>query len=107
MAGIDDTETIDLVAQAADGTYLLVMIEERRWGADKNQAADLKAKINTYLGYMLDGNLFRDFPETLGKPVCIRLDCTERPTGQFAHITSHAAEQLAFYHIGFEINPVN
>jgi hypothetical protein len=105
VAGIADTNTIDLVAQDPDGTYLLVMIEDRLWGADPDQATQLQAKINSYVGYVLDGTLVRDYPETNGQSIRIRLDCTQAPVGHFAHITDHAATQLASRGIDFEVNP--
>lgn len=105
MTGVADTNTIDLVAQDADGTYLLVMIEDRPWGAADEQEAQLREKINTYAGYVLDGSLAQMYPETAGEPVRIRLDCLEEPPGHFAHITDHAATQLAAHGIGFLVSP--
>jgi hypothetical protein len=107
MPGIADTNTIDLVAQEANGTVLLVMFEERRWGSDPDQATQLQEKINLYAGYVLDGSLARQYPETTGKPVRIRLDCAEMPTGHLAHITAHAASQLGARAIDFQVNPRN
>lgn len=105
MSGIADANTIDLVAQDADGTYLLVMIEERPWGSDPNQVTQLKGKINTYAHYVLDGSLARKYPETAAGPVRIRLDCTAAPTGHYAQVAAHAASQLAACGIDFQINP--
>lgn len=105
MPGIADNNTIDLVAQEADGTFLLVMVEDRRWASDSGQASQLLEKINLYAAYVLDGSLARDYPETAGGPVRIRLDCAEMPTGDFAHITAHAASQLAARAIEFQVNP--
>jgi hypothetical protein len=105
VAGVADTNTIDMVARDADGTYLLVMIEDRPWGAVDDQEAQLREKINNYAGYVLDGSLAETYPETAGKPVRIRLDCLEEPRGHFAHIADHAAAQLAAHDIGFQVSP--
>jgi len=107
MSGIADTNTIDLVAQEADGTVLLIMFEERRWGSDPDQVSQLQEKINLYAAYILDGSVARHYPETAGQPVRIRLDCAERPTGHFAHLTAYAASQLEAHAIGFHVNPMN
>lgn len=104
MTGIADTNTIDLVAQDADGTYMLVMIEDRPWGDDPDQATQLQEKINSYAGFIFDGSLVRHYPETEGQPVRIRLDCDQAPHGHIAHITDHAAAQLASHDIGFQVN---
>jgi hypothetical protein len=105
MAGIADTNTIDLVARDADGTLLLIMIEDRPWGSDLDQATQLQEKIHTYAGYVLDGILARQYPETAGESVTIRLDCAEAPTGEYAYITAHVANQLNRYGINFRISP--
>jgi hypothetical protein len=105
MPGIADTNMIDLVAQEADGTVVLVMVEERPWGSDPDQASQLQEKINTYASYALDGSIVRQYPETVGQPVRIRLDCAEMPTGHFAHITAHAKSQLEVRTIDFHVNP--
>lgn len=107
MAGVADTNTIDLVAQDADGAYVLVMVEERPWGAADEQSAELRDKINTYAGYVLDGSLAKQYPETVGEPVKIRLDCLTEAPGHFAHIASHASDQLAAHGIGFHVSPRN
>lgn len=107
MSGIADTNTIDLVAQEADGTFLLVMVEERPWGSRSGQANQLLEKINVYAAYVLDGSMTRDYPETAGGRVRIRLDCSEMPAGHLAHITAHATSQLAAHAIDFQVNPRN
>jgi len=70
MAGIADTYTIDLVAQDADGTYLLVMVEDRPWGTHPDQSAQLQEKLNTYASYVLDGG------RTEGRAARARSRCT-------------------------------
>lgn len=106
MSGIADTNSIDLIAQDHDGTYLLIMVEDRPWGAEPDQTDQLQAKINTYAGYILDGSMARHFPETMGNLVRIRLDCAEAPTGHSGHVVAHAATQLAHFNIGFVVNPI-
>lgn len=107
MAGVADTKTIDLIAHEADGTVLLVMVEDRPWASDHDQANQLQEKINLYVGYVLDGSLAQQYPETVGRPVRIRLDCVEAPVGHFAHIAAHATRQLEVLSIDFQVNSRN
>lgn len=76
MAGIADTYTIDLVAQDADGTYLLVMVEDRPWGTHPDQSAQLQEKLNTYASYVLDGaspgSFLRRLPDRSGSGSTVR-----------------------------------
>ena len=104
MAGLQEPETIDLVAQAADGRYLLVMVETRPWGTDPAQPDQLKAKINTYAQFALDGGLLSHYPQAANQAVVIRLDCPEPPDDEINAITSRAAEQLAKFDIEVAVN---
>jgi hypothetical protein len=104
MAGLPDTETIDLVAQDSDGQVLVVMVETRRWGTDRAQSAKLRAKINAYAGFITDGSLLRRYPETSGHKVLIQLNCPEPPAGEFAEIVDHATAKLSQLGVGFRVN---
>lgn len=104
MAGIADTNTIDVVAQDAEGQYVIAMVEDRPWGTDPGQPMQLREKINTYAGFILDGSLVRHYPETTHRPVLIQLDCVQQPTDDIATIVDHARGQLEKLNIGFRLN---
>ena len=104
MAGVADTEKIDLVAQDAGGRFLLVMVESRKWGEDAAQPTQLKEKINAYAGFIMDGSLARHYPQTAGQPVDIQLNCPEKPSGEFSTILDHATKQLHGLGIGFRLH---
>lgn len=104
MAGLADTETVDIVAQDAAGDVLVVMVETRRWGADRAQPAQLRAKINAYAGFITDGSLLRRYPDAAGHRVFIQLDCAEPLAGEFAAIVDHATAKLSPLGIGFRVN---
>lgn len=103
MAGIQDPNVIDLVGQAADGTYLVIMVEERPWGSDPAQPRQLQEKINAYASYVLDGTLAKQYPETAGQRIRFQLNCPQEPTGDVAAVTAHAAAQLEKLGIGFAV----
>jgi hypothetical protein len=103
MAGMQNSNVVDLVGQAADGTYVVIMVEERPWGADPAQARQLRDKIEAYAGFILDGGLARRYPEVAGRPVRIQLDCPERPDREISRITDHAAVRLDRQGIGFSV----
>lgn len=104
MQGVAQPNVVDVVGQDASGRYLLIMIESRPWGTDAAQASQLKGKINAYTGFIVDGSLARQYPETAGQPVDIQLNCCEAPSGEFATILHHAAQQLQQHGIGFRVN---
>jgi hypothetical protein len=49
--------------------------------------------------------LLLEVPELELEAVGIRLDCAHGPTGHFAHITDHGADQLAALGFEFVVNP--
>jgi hypothetical protein len=104
MAGIHQTETIDVVAKAADGSYLLVMIETRPWGSDPAQTEQLQAKINTYAQFALDGALIRHYPDAANKPIAIQLDCATPAPRDVTSIVDHAKQQLQRFGIDVRLN---
>jgi hypothetical protein len=103
MGGVFQTNVVDIVGQDASGRILVIMVESRAWGADDAQASQLKDKINAYAGFITDGSLARHYPETIGHPVDVQLNCPEAPNGEFAKIVEHARMQLQRLGIGFRV----
>ena len=104
MPGLAQANVVDVVGQDASGRYLVIMVESRAWGTDPAQGSQLKEKINAYAGFIMDGTLARQYPETTGQPVDIQLSCCETPYGDFARILEHAAVQLQRLGIGLRVN---
>lgn len=104
MAGVEDADVIDLVAQDAQGEYMVVMIETRPWGADPHQAEQLKEKINAYAGYVLSGDFVRQYPEAADEKVRIQLDCLQSPSGEIATVADWADRELQERGIRFVVN---
>lgn len=80
MAGLQDTEVIDLIAEQPDGTALLVIVKEGGWESAVDVPA-LRAKLNTYAQFALDGGLVSRYPHLGGQPVTIRLESSTTPLG--------------------------
>jgi len=93
--GVENPMLLDLITtDPASGDVLLVMIERRPWGAHPQQLRQIEEKINRYMAYALDGFLAEHHPQYLGRPVRLRLDCAEAPTGEaerFVAAAQHAA----------------
>jgi hypothetical protein len=104
LPGVAQADVVDVVAQDASGRYLVIMVESRAWGTDAAQASQLKEKFNAYAGFILNGTLARQYPETAGKSVDIQLNCCEAPSGEFATILEHTARQLKRLGIGLRVN---
>jgi hypothetical protein len=67
-------QKIDVVAfdQKTD-RVVLSLIETRPWGDRGENIRDLHEKLNTYLNYVLGGQIWSDYPAMRGKRVAFRL----------------------------------
>ena len=98
MAGLHDPEVIDLIAEQPDGSALLVIIKEGMWEASIDEPA-LRAKLNSYAQFALDGGLVSQYPHMDGRPVTIRVVSSGPPPPAVADTLKIAAERLHPYRI--------
>jgi hypothetical protein len=105
MSGLQDPETVDVVAHDPHSQeYLLVMVEDRPWGHEPGQAQQLRAKINAYVGFVVDGRLQRHYPETAGERVRLQLDCYSTPSREILTIIDHANAKLGELSMRLTVN---
>ncbi len=77
---VSEPNVIDVVSHdPRTDAVVLSMVEDRDWGEEGALLPDLQAKLNTYLAYVLDGQLAKDYPQVVGKPVRIRLHYKKAP----------------------------
>ncbi len=77
--GVDNSQIVDLVATAPDGSLLLVMVEHRPWDGSDERLQQLQDKVNAYLAFALDGELEREFPGHTAAGLSLLLRCIEPP----------------------------
>jgi hypothetical protein len=74
--------TVDFVASEPDASHWrLVLVEEGPW-PEAEVAAHLRRvqdRLYNCVDVALDGGLWRLYPDSLGKPVTVRLDCYNVP----------------------------
>ena len=107
MAGVADTDVIDLVAQDGDGRYLAVMIEDRPWGSDPAQVTQLREKFNSYFTFIALGSYVEQVPDAAGEEITIQLRCSSLPDGEIAELLTQTERLLGNQGIGFEIKVVD
>jgi hypothetical protein len=62
-----DVNTVDVVAQPADGSVVdLVIVNDSPWTGSDAQIRSLQHKIHAYISFALDGQMTRTYPETVG-----------------------------------------
>lgn len=87
-----DAGKVDLVAESAEGTIELVIVQDQPWTGSDAQLTSLQDKVQTYVSFALDGGLTQQFPEAAGRPWRIVLSCQ---TGQPDESTSAVLDALA------------
>jgi hypothetical protein len=80
MPGLDAPDEIDVIAEDADGSALLSIIQTGPWSQDGKERGRLKRKLGVYLRYALDGQMVAAYPSLQGRPVVIALMYDEPPS---------------------------
>ena len=99
--GIDHPQQIDLITRDGD-IIRLILIEQRVLTEDN--AAVLQDKLNNYLGFIVNGTLHADYPESQGKTVRIRLELTMEPDPFVHEFLNLYGVAIAEYDIGLEVS---
>ncbi len=64
-----EASKVDVVALSRDGsTVELVVVADGPWTGSDAQLQSLQAKVQTYVGFALDGPLAEQYPEAAGLP---------------------------------------
>lgn len=106
--GVANHRVIDLIElDPMTGEVVLMMLEERPWPENDTHLRQLEHKLNSYLGYVLDGYLVRDYPEYADKSFCFRLDCTHAPGDREQPFLTAVRNYASSENIRFVINVMN
>ncbi|MFG6503803.1 DUF6572 domain-containing protein [Microbacterium sp. P05] len=74
MPGLNNPDVIDLVGVSADGsTCILHIVETEAW-RDRPDPELLNAKLLTYVGFALDGQLVAAYPDVAELPIRFAID---------------------------------
>jgi Family of unknown function (DUF6572) len=105
--GVHNPKVVDLIHLDRDrGEVVLLMLEQRVWGAAPEQLRQLEEKFNRYLSFVLDGFLAEQFPQYQGVPVCIRLDCAAPPGDEERKLLAAMKSFAAAEDIRFEVGVI-
>src|SRR5438067_981596 len=82
---------------------ILVMNEPNEWSGSDQQLLALQERFNTYVSFLLDGEMAEAHPELAGKPGRIELRCAHMPDTRALELLGLIHDQLAFQEIEFEV----
>lgn len=98
------TGIIDVVAQdAKTGEVVLVMNEPHEWDSSDEQLLSLQERFNSYVSFLLDGEMTEAHPDLAGKPARIELRCAHMPDTRALELLGLIHDQLAFQEIKMEV----
>jgi hypothetical protein len=85
--GVKNPKVLDLIkVEAASDSVVLVMIEDRPWEHNPERLEELSAKFNTYLDYVVDGWLVKQYPQYEGKHVIFELSSKDELSGFYTQM---------------------
>ena len=93
---VHDKQTIDRCGPAKDGSALLAIYCPGLLGQDYT-FEDLADKAETYLEFVLSGQLAEAFPQCKGRPVVFMVSCELWPNVSYKPRFSKMARQLSEY----------
>lgn len=102
-SGLENPGTLDAFAHdTRTDRVVLAMFETREWTGGELQGFQLQEKLNAYVSFILDGEMAEQFPQLVGKRVCIQLRTVHEPDARTLAFLAQVREQLAFQEIDFE-----
>ncbi len=105
--GVENPASLDAMAfDKETGEIVLIMVEPRPWDGSEERLFQLQEKLNAYLSFALDGELFDTFPQLVGKPIRVQLDCAEAPDPVVEHFINNIREHLAVQEMKFAVRIV-
>jgi len=95
---------IDVIAHdPKTGEVVLVMNEPGEWSGSDEQLLALQERFNTYVSFLLDGEMAEAHPELAAKPTRIELRCVHMPNTRALELLGLIHDQLAFQEIKMEV----
>ena len=95
---------IDVVAHdAKTDEIVLVMNEPDVWHDSDARLRSLQERFNTYVSFLLDGELAESHPELAGKKARIEVRCANMPTPRAIELLGMIHDQLEYQEIRMEV----
>ncbi len=95
MSGVENPNTVDLVSHdPKTDEYALIMVETRAWDGSEERLQQLSEKIENYVSFALYGQMTKLYPEALGKPIRLQLDCESPPDPKTALFLEEVRRRL-------------
>jgi len=98
------TGVIDVIAHdTKTGEVVLMMNQPNEWDGSDEQLLALQERFNTYVSFLLDGEIVEAHPDLAGKPARIELRCAHMPDPRTIELLGMIHDQLAFQEMRMEV----
>ena len=102
--GVANPAVIDLFGvDGKSGEVVLAMNEPRPWDGSDERLHELQEKFNTYVSFLLDGEMIAAHPELAGKAARIELRCDYMPDERALELLNLIHDQMALQDIKMEV----
>ena len=106
--GVENPAVLDAMGMdSATGEVVLVMFEPRPWEGGDEQLFQLQEKLNSYLSFVLDGEMTEQLPQTVGKKVRITLACADEPPAPVTDLLLKVREQISLQGLNLTVEGLN
>ena len=92
-----------IARDAKTGEVVLVMNEPNEWDSSDERLLSLQERFNSYVSFLLDGEMAEAHPELAGKRTRIELRCAHMPDTRALELLGLIHDQLAFQEIKMEV----
>lgn len=100
-AGVEHPTIIDAVAEDPSGqSFVLFIFETREWEGSQERLAQLQAKINNYLSFILDGQMERMYPKSKNKKRRIEVRSPHPLDARTGDFIARVQQQIQSYDVG-------
>jgi hypothetical protein len=104
MNGMANPAVIDVFAyDSKSDEIVLVMHESRSWDGSDEQLHQLQEKFNTYVSFLLDGEMSEAYPQLVGKPARIELHSAHFPSDHALALLEQIRDRIALQEIKMEV----
>ena len=98
--------TIDLITQEGDGSFALIIVHEGEWEGSSEEEEVLLQKMNDYLYFILEGELYRRCPQAEGRILRVQIDTSSAVPDNIRGLVSQVDEKLMEQKIRVSINVI-
>ena len=90
---LDNSESIDAIGiDKVSGDVILSIVDHWDWGEEERHLRALQEKINSYFGFVEEGQIYTSYPDAKGRMLCIDIILKYQPTNNAVNFLKKASE---------------